>query len=99
LALAALEWLLTIPRAIYLRLGKTGMELAAQHHAKNPKIGKIVPWVGQLAPGLGDNQAPAIPPAKRMANQERENHERRAEGTVFEESRRDSLRKPRPLKA
>jgi hypothetical protein len=66
-ALVALEWLLTIPRAIYLPPGKTGIELATEHHATNPKIGKIVAWVGHLAPGLGDNEAAAMALIKAVA--------------------------------
>jgi len=76
-ALAALEWLLTIPRAIYLPAGKTGMELATQHHATNPKIGKIVAWVGRLAPGLGDNEAAAMTLIKAVAEK---NPDRSARG-------------------
>jgi hypothetical protein len=45
---AALEWVLTIPRAYYLPPGKTALELAAEHHAANPKVGKIIAWAGNF---------------------------------------------------
>jgi hypothetical protein len=51
--LAALEWVLTIPRAFQLPAGKMGLELAAEHHAMNPKIGKIIAWVGYYPPHAG----------------------------------------------
>jgi tetratricopeptide (TPR) repeat protein len=79
-ALAALEWLLTIPRAIYLPPGKTGMELATQHQASNPKIGKIVAWVGHLAPNLGDNEAAAMALIKAVAEK---NPDRTARGQAL----------------
>src|SRR5262245_45206152 len=41
-ALTALEWVLTIPRAYYVPAGKLAMELVTEHHAANPKVGKIV---------------------------------------------------------
>jgi hypothetical protein len=53
---AALEWVLTIPRAYYLPAGKPALELAAEHHAANPKVGKIVAWVGYYL-RAGSNQA------------------------------------------
>lgn len=49
-ALAALEWVLTIPRSYYLPAGKPALELAREHHAKNPKVGKIAAWVGYYPP-------------------------------------------------
>jgi tetratricopeptide (TPR) repeat protein len=49
-ALAALEWVLTIPRSYYLPAGKLAMELATEHHAANSKIGKIVAWIGYYGP-------------------------------------------------
>lgn len=49
-ALAALEWVLTIPRAVYLPAGKPALDLAREHHAKNPKVGKIAAWVGYYPP-------------------------------------------------
>src|SRR5438132_9177272 len=66
-ALAALEWVLTIPRALYLPPGKAAMELAMQYHAANPKIGKIVAWVGNFAPGMGQNEAAAMALVKAVA--------------------------------
>jgi AhpC/TSA family len=56
---AALEWVLTIPRAYYLPAGKPAMELLTKHHAANPKIGKVVAWVGYLRPRQGESQAAA----------------------------------------
>lgn len=47
---AALEWVLTIPRAYYLPGGKEAVELAATHHAANPKIGKVIAWIGYYTP-------------------------------------------------
>lgn len=49
-ALAALEWVLTIPRSYYLPAGKPALELAREHHAQNPKVGKIAAWVGYYPP-------------------------------------------------
>jgi peroxiredoxin len=43
---AALEWVLTTPRAYQLSVGKPALELATEHHAANPKVGKIAAWVG-----------------------------------------------------
>jgi hypothetical protein len=51
---AALEWVLTTPRAYSLPAGKTAFELAAEHHAANPKVGKIIALAGRLAPGEGE---------------------------------------------
>jgi hypothetical protein len=56
---ATLEWLLTIPRTFYQPEGKEAMELAAKHHAANPKIGKIIAWVGYYPPRAGPNEASA----------------------------------------
>jgi hypothetical protein len=51
--LAALEWVLTIPRSYYVPAGKPALELVTQHHAANPKVGKIVAWVGYYTPQEG----------------------------------------------
>ena len=51
---AALEWVLTNPRAYYLPAGKSALEQAAVHYATNPKIGKIIAWVGYYPPQKGD---------------------------------------------
>jgi hypothetical protein len=51
---AALEWVLTTPRAYYLPAGKPAFELAVEHHATNPKVGKIVALVGRIGPPEGD---------------------------------------------
>jgi thiol-disulfide isomerase/thioredoxin len=45
-AFAALEWLLTNPRIYQLPAGKPALELATEHYATNPKVGKIAAWVG-----------------------------------------------------
>jgi thiol-disulfide isomerase/thioredoxin len=50
LALSALEWVLTTPRSYYLPAGKPALELARDHHARNPKVGKIAAWVGYYPP-------------------------------------------------
>ena len=47
---AALEWVLTIPRAYYLPAGLPALTLAAEHHAANPKVGKIVAVLGGVTP-------------------------------------------------
>jgi hypothetical protein len=56
---AALEWLLTTPRAYYLPVGKPAMELAAEHHAANPKIAPVVRMLGRLTPPEGTDSYPA----------------------------------------
>lgn len=43
---AALEWVLTNPRAYYLPVGKPALEFAAEHYAADPRVGKIAAWVG-----------------------------------------------------
>ena len=48
--LAALDWVLTTPRSYYLPAGITAMELATEHHAANPKIGKTIAWLGYYTP-------------------------------------------------
>jgi hypothetical protein len=58
----ALEWLLTLPRAYFVPVGKPAMELAAQHHAANPKIGKSIAWLGYYFP----DRAPSDPAAKAL---------------------------------
>jgi thiol-disulfide isomerase/thioredoxin len=49
--LAALEWVLTIPRAYYLPAGKRAMDLVREYHVTNPKVGKIVAAVGYCTHG------------------------------------------------
>ncbi|MBI3407265.1 MAG: redoxin domain-containing protein [Planctomycetes bacterium] len=49
-ALDALEFVLTVPRAYYLPAGIPAMELATEHHAANPKVAKIVAWLGYYPP-------------------------------------------------
>ena len=49
-ALAALEWLLTNPRSYYSPAGIPAMNLAAEHHAVNPKVGKIVAFLSDYTP-------------------------------------------------
>jgi hypothetical protein len=61
--LAALEWVLTTPRAYYLPAGKPALELTAEHHAANPKVGKLVAWVGYY---LRDERAETYPAAQSL---------------------------------
>src|SRR5262245_4493201 len=49
-AMSATEWVLTIPRSYYLPAGIPAMELAAEYHAANPKVGKTIAWLGYYAP-------------------------------------------------
>jgi len=49
-ALEALEWVLTLPRSYFLTSGIPALELVTRHHAANPKVGKIVAWVGYYLP-------------------------------------------------
>jgi len=56
---AALEWVLTIPRSYYLPAGKPALELVTEHHSANPKVGKVVAWVGYYRPWQGQSQAAA----------------------------------------
>jgi hypothetical protein len=56
---AALEWLLTTPRAFYVAVGKPAMELAAEHHAANPKIAPTLKLLGYLTPHEGADSHPA----------------------------------------
>ena len=49
-AFESLEWMLTIPRVYYLPVGKPVMELALEHHATNPKIGKATLMLGRFGP-------------------------------------------------
>ena len=53
---AALEWVLTIPRAYYLPAGKPALELLTKHHAANPKVGQVVALVGYNRPRSGDSK-------------------------------------------
>jgi hypothetical protein len=48
-ALEALEWVLTIPRSYYKPAGKPAIELVTEHHAANPKVGKVMAWLGYYA--------------------------------------------------
>lgn len=64
---AALEWILTIPRSYYSPAGRPAMELVTKHHATNPKVGKIVVWVGHFRPREGDAQPAADALIKNVA--------------------------------
>ncbi len=57
---AALEWLLTIPRTYFLPAGKPAMELMTKYHAENPKIGKVIAWVGYYRPRGVESEAAAL---------------------------------------
>lgn len=48
--LEALEWVLTISRSYYHPAGKAALELAAEKYAADPKIGKIIAWLGYYPP-------------------------------------------------
>jgi len=62
-----LEWVLTIPRVYFLRAGKLSMELVAEHHADNPKVGKIVACVGYYRPRQGEAESTATALIKAVA--------------------------------
>jgi thiol-disulfide isomerase/thioredoxin len=47
---AALEWVLTIPRAYHLPAGISAMQIASEHHAASPKIAKMIAWLGYYPP-------------------------------------------------
>jgi hypothetical protein len=76
----ALEWVLTIPRAYYLPAGKPAMDLMTEHHAANPKIGKVVAWIGRLRPRQGETEAAAISLIKAVAEK---NPDKTARGQAF----------------
>src|SRR5262245_12806758 len=59
-ALAALEWVLTNPRAYHLPVGKPALELATEHFALHPKVGKMAAWVGYF---LREEKAESYPAA------------------------------------
>jgi thiol-disulfide isomerase/thioredoxin len=50
---------LTTPRAYQLPVGKPALELATEHHATNPKIGKAASWVAYF---LRDERAESYAP-------------------------------------
>jgi thiol-disulfide isomerase/thioredoxin len=56
---AALEWVLTIPRSYYLPAGKPAMELTTQFYAADPKVGKIIAWIGYYPPDAKSDSYPA----------------------------------------
>ena len=56
---AALEWILTNPSSYHLPAGKLGMELTTQFYAADPKVGKIIAWVGYYPPGPNEESYPA----------------------------------------
>lgn len=73
----ALEWVLTIPRAYYLPAGKPALELVTEHHAANPKVAKVVAWVGYFRPQMGESEAAAAALIKAVAEK---NPDRTARG-------------------
>jgi thiol-disulfide isomerase/thioredoxin len=79
-AFAALEWVLTIPRAYYLPAGGSAMELMTAHHADNPKVGKAIAWVGYYRPRQGENQEAAAALIDAVA---KKNRDRAARGQAF----------------
>jgi hypothetical protein len=74
---AALEWVLTIPRSYYLAAGKPALELVNKHHVANPKVGKIIAWVGYYRPGQGEAAPAATALIKAVAEK---NSDRTARG-------------------
>ena len=56
---AALEWLLTTPVAYHQPIGKQAMELMAEHHATNPKVGKAIAMLAYYPPTDNDPNYPA----------------------------------------
>lgn len=56
---AALEWALTNPSSYHLQAGKLAMELTAQFYAADPKVGKIIAWVGYYPPDAKADSYPA----------------------------------------
>ncbi len=70
--------MLTIPRVYYVPAGKPALELTTQHHAANPKVGKIVSWVGYFTPHEeADSHAAALALIKAVAEK---NPDRTARG-------------------
>ena len=73
-AFAALEWVLTTPRAYYVPAGKPALELATEHYAADPKIGKAVAWVESYFPngqGAAADEAAAFVQAVATKNPDR----------------------------
>jgi thiol-disulfide isomerase/thioredoxin len=56
---AALEWLLTTPLAYQLPSGKQALELMAEHHAANPKVGKSLAILAYYPPNEGESNYPS----------------------------------------
>jgi peroxiredoxin len=56
---AALEWLLTTPLAYQLPSGKQALELMAEHHAANPKVGKSIATLAYYPPNKFDSNYPS----------------------------------------
>ena len=73
-AFAALEWVLTTPRAYYVGAGKPALELATGHYAADPRIGKAVAWVEKYFPigaGAPSDEAAAFIQAVAKKNPDR----------------------------
>jgi len=49
-AIVALDWVLTIPQSHQMPTGLAAVEEVTKHHAADPKVGKIVSWVGNNVP-------------------------------------------------
>jgi hypothetical protein len=79
-AFAALEWVLTIPRAYYKPAGKPALELVTEYHATNPKVGRIVAWVGYYRPRYSEAAAAADALITAVAEK---NPDRTARGQAF----------------
>jgi thiol-disulfide isomerase/thioredoxin len=54
---AALDWLMTSPRAYFLPPGKPMFALVEEHYAANPKIGQWIAMLGAIPPSKPDEGA------------------------------------------
>lgn len=60
-AFDAVEWVLTNPQVYYQPIGKSALQLATEHFATSPKLGKVVLTLGRFGPQEG---TPAHQPAQ-----------------------------------
>jgi hypothetical protein len=59
-AFAALQWVLLTPRSYSRPEGRAALQEMAEHHAANPKIGKVVLMLGNLGPRESDTTGSAL---------------------------------------
>jgi hypothetical protein len=71
---------LTNPRVVYLPIGKPALEMTIEHHAANPKVGKIIAWVGYFPPRRSENEALAYALIDAVAQK---NPDRAARGQAY----------------